>query len=573
MTPTVDEKKGKCTCCGRAPAPLEGRDPAILPPGTQLDEGSVTVGECLGRGGFGITYIAYDNQENRRIALKEFMPRRMVFPQRDGLDILVQPGFEESYQDALGSFKREARILNVLRNHPNIVKVFFTFDENNTCYYGMEFLEGESLASLLKRRGKPFAPKEIIRLLNPIMDALAFTHSAKILHRDISADNIYLCQDPKNPNKVTPKLIDFGAAYAAIAHFTSQWQNVRKGGYTAIEQLLANTKEQGEWTDVYALSAVIYWLATCQGPTPAEERLRQQIALPMPSQLGIRTDKVFEELLAEGLALNRNDRIQSVRTLQKRFCQLYGEQPCVVFKQPRAMLLDVSDRVSELSQSFDLVEEVDSNGILDGAGALAEQLVFFVGGFLLAGGPVGLLYGAAANMLVNILLCLTKKPGRLNMLLLGLHLTDVSGSKPDFARLMCYCILHAIPVLPLADCVLKLCGRGSFLESGLGLRVVRLLKTKRAGKAKGDGEGGEYPVESGNILGRLEETAQIVVEDPLISRQHCRFDRMSDGRWCVTDLGSRNGTFLEGTRLTAGQAATLSPGQVLRVGEHSFVFQ
>ncbi len=320
---TLSVEGGVCKKCGEPEMTAEGNGPKALPPGTKLNGGRITVGKKLGSGGFGITYIAYDHRINRRIALKEFLPNYMV--ERKGLAMQPKGGNTEAYEKALNSFRKEARALYELRGHPNIVHVISTFAENNTAYYTMEVLEGESLLSFLRRRNK-ISAKEAFRLLSPIMDAVRYMHQRKMLHRDISPDNVMLCQDPGSPERVIPKLIDFGAAHVAIEGFSASYPGVKKNGFSPLEQNWAG-KYQGPWTDVYSLCATFYGAVIGAVPPPALDRAVQVKAgkdadpLKPARQKGGDISEALDQVLMKGLALQYQDRIQNMDQLLSEMTQ------------------------------------------------------------------------------------------------------------------------------------------------------------------------------------------------------------------------------------------------------------
>lgn len=328
MTPTMQD--GRCTHCGRQRG-VRKPDSMALPLGTKLDGNSITLGEVLGEGGFGITYAGYDERKSRSVCIKEFMPRRMVVQQRDNNSVVVFGGMEEYYAHALRSFVREAKILNELHAHPNIIRAYFYFEENNTAYYGMELLHGQTLKQLLRQRGEPLSAYEMCYILNPIMDALSFSHAHNVLHRDISPNNIFLCDTPRRQDIKQPKLIDFGAAYAAISHFTQTYELVQTSGYTPIEQLLYGKDAQGPWVDIYALSATIYYCLTLNQPAPSQLIHRGDAKpIPYPSELGIRLPERVEKLLMAGLEMRYEERIKRVPNMeyfQSEMCRACGIEP------------------------------------------------------------------------------------------------------------------------------------------------------------------------------------------------------------------------------------------------------
>ena len=316
MTQTVEG--GVCKKCGEPEITLQGNGPKALPPGTKLCGGRLTVGKKLGNGGFGITYIAYDEAMKKRVALKEFLPNYLV--ERKGLNIVPKSGGAEAYQKAMNSFRKEAGALYELRAYPNIVHIYHRFRENNTVYYTMELLEGESFLSFLQRR-KKISGEEAYKILFPIMGAVLYTHRMKILHRDISPDNIMLCQDPDNPGRIIPKLIDFGAAHVAMEHYSQSYPGMKKKHFSPLEQNW-DGKYQGPWTDVYSLCATFYGAVIGTTPPDATDRAtaiqgsaRGEDPLKPARSLGADIPEAMDNVLMKGLALQPRDRIRSMGEL------------------------------------------------------------------------------------------------------------------------------------------------------------------------------------------------------------------------------------------------------------------
>ena len=310
MRPTVEN--GVCTVCREPALPADGNGANALPPGTTLGKGRLTIGKKLGSGGFGVTYIAFDSKLNRRVALKEFMPNYLAV--RQGMKIVPKPNQEQAYQKAMNSFQKEAKTLYELRGHPNIVHVISVFHENNTAYYTMEMLEGESFLDYLKRK-KKISAERAFKILLPIMSAIQYTHSKKILHRDISPDNVMLCDDAAHPGRRIPKLIDFGAAHVAIEGFSLSYPGVKKNGFSPLEQNW-DGKYQGPWTDVYAFCAMFYSALVGNVPVAALDRAEaDKDTLKPPSQLGADISPAMEAVLMRGLKLKYQERTQSMEVL------------------------------------------------------------------------------------------------------------------------------------------------------------------------------------------------------------------------------------------------------------------
>ncbi|MGN0746491.1 MAG: protein kinase [Aristaeellaceae bacterium] len=315
MKPAV--VSGVCQKCGQ-PALAPDSNGNALPLGTTLGHGRLTVGKVIGHGGFGVTYIAYSHKLQRLVALKEFMPEYMAV--RNGNVIQPKPNQEQAYAKSRKSFLKEARALNELREHPNIVNVYSVFEENNTTYYTMELLEGETLLEYLKRN-KKISGGQAFQMLYPIMDAIRFIHKKKILHRDISPGNIMLCRDPASPKHQQVKLIDFGAAHVAIEGYSMSYPSVKTNGYSPLEQNWAGNS-QGPWMDVYSFCATVYSAVVGHVPPGVEAResaLAEGREDPMkpPSALGGDISSALEDVLMRGLKLNYHDHIQSMGQLMQ----------------------------------------------------------------------------------------------------------------------------------------------------------------------------------------------------------------------------------------------------------------
>ena len=286
-----------------------------LPPGTLL-KGRFLIGDVLGEGGFGITYIARDLQADAVVAIKEYYPRG--FATRSGAsDLSVRVGTSEKeqrfFQNGKDKFLKEAQTLALLAKEPGIVQVRNFFQCNNTAYIVMEFLRGQTLRDYLKQHGT-LSAREAYGLLLPIMRSLGKVHKKDVIHRDISPDNIMLAQ-----NGV--KLLDFGAARESLSQNTHELTVMMKPGYTPEEQYSKRGK-QGPWTDIYALCATIYKCIT--GKTPLDAISRRTEAIKLPSELGARIDKSFEAVLMKGLAVAPEDRYQSMEALMADFDRSVG---------------------------------------------------------------------------------------------------------------------------------------------------------------------------------------------------------------------------------------------------------
>ena len=259
-----------CPECGRPYGSVKAESFA-LKPGTILD-GKYLVGEMLGQGGFGITYIGFDLLLEQKIAIKEYFPMSTGMVSREGRSTVVwsdavmqKSGVEKGFD----SFLKEARKMAKLRSIPSVVGVNSVFIQNETAYIVMDFIEGETLLKKLQREG-PMDYGTCVSLMTPIMQALSEVHKHGIIHRDISPDNIMV----QNDGRLI--LLDLGAAkdldiQGKDGNVQSS-QMVAKHGFSPVEQY-GQAGKIGPWTDVYAMAATIYYCCTGVLPPSATDRM------------------------------------------------------------------------------------------------------------------------------------------------------------------------------------------------------------------------------------------------------------------------------------------------------------
>jgi hypothetical protein len=233
-----------------------------LETGTTLSEYQLK--SVLGVGGFGMTYLAWDANLEKHVAIKEYLPGDLAVRALDGSVVPVSTNHQYDYQWGLERFIIEARTLARF-SHPHIVRVNRYFEANGTGYMVMDYEEGESLNQLLKRA--PFPPEaELRQILLPLLDGLAAVHAENFLHRDIKPSNIFMRANG------LPVLLDFGAA-RSTGNGTRSLTAVLTPGYAPLEQYSSDGK-QGPWSDVYALGGVLYRAVTDRNPPDAVSRLQ-----------------------------------------------------------------------------------------------------------------------------------------------------------------------------------------------------------------------------------------------------------------------------------------------------------
>ena len=235
-----------------------------IEPGTLLHDRYI-IGKVLGYGGFGVTYLGWDGKLEQKVAIKEYLPGEFSTRMPGQSQVTTFSGDKsEQFRDGLHKFVEEAKRLAKFQNEAGIVKIFDSFEENDTAYIIMEYLDGETLTSYLKRE-KTIPEDQAIAMMMPVMRSLQAVHAEGILHRDIAPDNIFLTKTGE------VKLIDFGASRYATTSHSRSLTVIIKPGYSPEEQYRSRG-DQGPHTDVYALGATLYKMITGKTPPDAMER-------------------------------------------------------------------------------------------------------------------------------------------------------------------------------------------------------------------------------------------------------------------------------------------------------------
>ena len=253
--------------CGYDPA-KEQKGAFILQPGTILG-GKFLVGKVLGQGGFGITYIGFDLSLQRKVAIKEFYPRGLA-SRFATMSCSLQWASDEDSQTVrttgMDSFLREARKMAKVEDIPEVVSVRESFQENDTAYIIMDYIEGKTLFSVLKEKG-PMPWEEAKDIFIPAISAMEKVHQAGLVHRDISPDNLMLTSKGV-------RILDLGAAKDLSVGSGASSVQVAKGGFSPMEQY-TQRGGSGPWSDVYAMAATMYYTLTGVLPPNAIDRMEQ----------------------------------------------------------------------------------------------------------------------------------------------------------------------------------------------------------------------------------------------------------------------------------------------------------
>ena len=319
----------------------------------------------LGEGGFGITYLAEDIQLGLKVVIKEYFPNEFAVRTTENT-ITAKSKSAGDFVKGMKRFKEEAQTLAKF-NHPSIVKILGYFEANDTAYFVMEYEEGIDLSQYLKQENRALSQEEILGIIMPVLEGLKEVHKYNFLHRDIKPGNILL-----RSNK-SPVLIDFGASKLALGEVSKSVTSMLTEGYAPLEQYSTDIKQQGAFTDVYAMAAVIYKMITSHVPPSAQTRSYALLSggedpYKSLSSLNLNGyDQNFLKAVDRALSISARERPQSVMEFQK---DIIGE-------------LKVAQTVSTQSVIKDKKTESKNNN---------RFLLWLLLLILLAGGVLGYLF-------------------------------------------------------------------------------------------------------------------------------------------------------------------------------------
>ncbi len=323
-----DSSLDTCPHCGY----VDGKENAHvlhMPPGTILHKQYI-IGKALGYGSFGVTYIGWDKMMRRKVAIKEYLPSEYATRKVEDTDLTIpeSESQQQKFEKGMKKFRQEAEKLAKLGHVDGVVYVYDTFEENNTAYIVMEYLNGETLASYLKRNGV-LSEKETLELMIPLLQALQAVHEQNIIHRDISPDNIFIATDSAGNRQV--KLIDFGAARFATSSHSKSLTVLLRPGYSPEEQY-RSSGEQGPHTDVYAIAAVMYQMVTGVIPPDALERRtsierKKRDLLVDPGKYNKDLSDNFETALTNALNVKIEDRTPTADEFLKEIISFEKVKP------------------------------------------------------------------------------------------------------------------------------------------------------------------------------------------------------------------------------------------------------
>lgn len=290
----------------------------VLSAGTILNE-QYEIKECLGIGGFGITYLCKDSVLNRLVAIKEYFPDMWAFREENYVSI-KQSKMVQAFRYGMSCFRKEIQITAKFIHTPGVVTLLDAFEENDTIYMVMEFLMGVSIGRELRQKNySPYSEQEVIDILYPVLDAIEAIHNKGIIHSDISPGNIM------RQGNDTYCLIDLGAAKYKKDPKPQMSAAFLKVDYAAPEQYRSakngEISDEGEWTDIYALGATLYYLLTGTKATDVVSRLNGTDT-DIRESLSDKVSMPWIELIGKMMELEGKERYLSISDVREQVDKL-----------------------------------------------------------------------------------------------------------------------------------------------------------------------------------------------------------------------------------------------------------
>lgn len=544
-------ENGQCRYCRKKIADIS-TPVGLLPPGTIL-AGRYLLGVYIGVGGYGVTYKAYDLALQQPVAIKEYRPK--LFAERAGDGRTVIPKQEDEYRYGLDHFEAEIRILDSLQSVGNVVRIYSSFMENNTEYYSMELLSGENLQEYLRRNHERVSFYDALKILLPAILALEEIHRKGTLHRDLSPDNIFICDNG------SVKVIDFGASRTATTNYSNSFMPVEKEGFSPPEQHTLDRKgtNQGPWSDVYAMAGTFYRCVAGKRPPTASARIAGDL-IEKPKNL---TDLQFS-VLEKSMSLKSADREQSMLAFAVALVDALSKKEASEFKA----MYPVLNRDAQLappppptpveSSSTPAVspkkkEGVNWNGVFSVCLDLfLFQLVPFALCMLLGGNVFLWLAGGYA---VGVLLCslmtaflVNASPGEIAF---RLSVRKIEKGTVNFGCAVVYSALRLLIPFLLAEIIYYLIFKTELITTISGCTTSAPVKCPSLAVSAGVFAGSTITLKPGKYtFGRNPDTCNMVYPMAYTSVSRTHFEIVIDDKFqaFITDM-STYGTWLNGKRL------------------------
>ena len=282
---------------------LEPQHAHALRPGVVLADRFRLVRSVRGTSAFAFSYQAEELTTGESVVIKEFFPRSLVSRAADGLSVRAHsPECERDFLRALHRFALEGAVL-AESTHPSLVRVRAVVDANDTVYLAMTRHETQPLAEYLRAAGGRVSSADAGRIVQHLLSALQVLHTDSIIHRDLSPRSVHVGADG------SAILLEFSARRHLPLHATDL-----APGFAAFEQY--GMRDIGPWTDVYAVSALLYYMLTGTTPPSALDRAAgESIVSPLTSIPGVAPG--LARLALKGMALLPQQRPHAVSELRR----------------------------------------------------------------------------------------------------------------------------------------------------------------------------------------------------------------------------------------------------------------
>jgi len=276
----------------------------VLPRGYRLQ--GYRIERVLGQGGFGVTYLAVEEESGTLWAIKEYFPSEFAYRDMSHTIHTRSQNTSGDYEWGLARFIDEAETLRRFQGEPNIVNVHQVITGlNGTAYMVMEYEDGTTLDMRLKQEGR-LEPETAWAIMEPLLGALERVHQHDVYHRDIKPDNIYLTAGER------PVLLDFGAARQAVNSRTRSVSAIVAEGYSPIEQYSPDRTLLGPWSDIYAFAATMYHAIAGIKPVEAPKRSLRDTQVPLAEAAPADFHPAFLDAIDWALGLFPEDRPQTI---------------------------------------------------------------------------------------------------------------------------------------------------------------------------------------------------------------------------------------------------------------------
>ncbi len=303
-----------------------------LAEGSELQGGKYKIERFLANGGFGNTYLATNTALKSTLVIKEFFLRGISTREGDTNRVTITvPSNRPIWEKQKKKFFHEAQRISRLR-HPSVVRVIDLFEENETAYYAMDFVDGQSLSDKVKASG-PLTEDVVNDYCKQLLDALDEAHNNDILHLDIKPSNLMV---DKN-GKIT--LIDFGASkqvQGSDSTMTTTTGLAFTPAYAPPEQQFGKFDKLGPWSDFYSLGATLYNLLTTLTPPDAMDLMSGTAQFDFPAMVSKRMQDLVKALMNPDV----NKRPQSVAEVKILF---YSDKAKPEAAQPQPAMAAVAE--------------------------------------------------------------------------------------------------------------------------------------------------------------------------------------------------------------------------------------